>query len=62
MSIRDEIDQIFQPYKREPEYNIAMTKFRGLMRTYQNLEDRVKGKPAKRRKRRANPSTDTPDA
>lgn len=58
MSIRDEVKAIFQPYKRDPEYTDMLTKWRGLVRTYQNMEDRAAGKPPKRRKRRGNTGRD----
>lgn len=61
MSVRDRIKELFTPFKHSPEYRDMMTRFRGLMRTRQNLEDTMKGKPPKKRKRRANPSTDSAD-
>lgn len=59
MSIRDQVAAIFIPYKHATELVEALTKWRGLARSYENLEDRVAGKPPKRRKRRANPGRDT---
>lgn len=58
MSVRDRINELFRPYRHDPDYRIAMTRFRGLMRTYQNLEDTMKNKPPKRRKRAVHPSPD----
>lgn len=59
LSVRDRINELVPRYRHPPEYSEAMTKWRGLMRTFENLEERAAGKPPKRRKRRGNPSGDT---
>ena len=62
MSVRDQIKRHFTPYKHDEEYRRMMTKFRGLLRTWENLERTMKGQPPLRRKRRANPSTNSTDS
>lgn len=50
MSIRSEIKEIVPHFEHDPEYLAERSRFRGLMRTLQYAEDRLKGKPRKRRK------------
>lgn len=59
MSISSQVKEIFTPYKRSEEYRQMLTRWRGLVRTYTNMEDRAAGKPPKKRKSRGNTSGNT---
>lgn len=57
MSVRDEARELVPHFKHIEGWSTMMSKWRGLMRTLASLEDRLAGKPVKRRKRRADTST-----
>lgn len=59
MSIASQAREIVEPYKHPEGYSEVMARWRGLVRSYENMEDRAAGKPPKRRKRRGNTGGDT---
>ncbi len=62
LSARDRVREMVPHFEHAEGWREMMTKWRGLMRSFNVATDRLAGIPAKRRKRRANPSTATSDS